>query len=410
MNTELHPVSPEDIMAFLDTETFGKEALRVEKHMRQCTECTALAARLRSTSRTLDEWTVPPIPQHIENAVLAAAGNASRTAPETRRTTPLTFSNWRLWTIGGSSAAVAVLGLIAVVTFVEHRHRSDVYPAPMEQTASQAETRSASIGGAVAQVDSLKAAPPPPPSTSEFSSANDATAAAPQTGPMIARTVSLGILVKDYAPARTALDAILARHRGYAASLTLNTPENDARTFSASLRVPASELDATLRELRQLGRVQSETQSGEEVTQQHADLAARLHNARETETRLLAILQQRTGKVDEVLDVEEKLSAVRGEIETMEAEQQELEHRVSFASIDLQITEEYRAQLGTHTQPVSTRMHNAFIAGLGRASATLLSLVLFFEEFGPAMLIWLAIVVVPAGILWRRYRRALLRA
>ncbi len=395
MNTTTHPVSPEDIMAFLDTETFGKEALRVEKHMRQCPACTALAAQLRDTSYRLSEWSVPPMPRQVEDAVLAAAASAAGpgNTRKARRSTPLTIWNWRLWAVGGSGAAVAILAVVAVgITLERYRRVAEISPAPMIS-----ETNASARSGGAAQMESV----PAPPATSQL---------APPIASMIARTVSLGIVVRDYAPARSALDAILARHHGYAASLTLNTPENDARTFSASLRVPAAELDAALRELRQLGRVQSETQSGEEVTQQHADLDARLHNARETEARLLAILQQRTGKVDEVLDVEEKISEVRGEIETMEAEQQELEHHVAFASIDLQLTEEYRAQLGGRTQPVSTRMHNAFVAGLRRASAMLLSLVLFFEEFGPAILIWLAIAAVPVWFLWRRYRRALLRA
>jgi hypothetical protein len=223
--------------------------------------------------------------------------------------------------------------------------------------------------------------------------------------PMIARTVSLVITVKDFAAARASLDAILARHQGYSAQLTVNTPENSPRSFQASLRIPAPELSATLTELRALGRVQNESQSGEEVTQQHTDLLARLKNSRETEQRLQAILQQRTGKVEEVLQVEEEIERVRGEIEGMEAEQKTLEHRVDFASVDLQLTEEYKAQFNSPDTSASTRMHNAFVAGLGNASNTLLGIVLFFEEYGPVLLIWIVILGVPAFLVWRRFRK-----
>ena len=409
MNTPTHPVTPEDLMAFLDTETFGKEALRIEKHMRQCPECTALAAEFRDTKYELIEWTVPPIPQQLSDSILAAAdAELPRKSAASRRATPLSFGNWRLWAIGGSGAAVALLALVAVGITLEHR-RQTAYLTARTQSESEATSRS-QVAGGLARMDALKAAPAAPPAVNAPAPASADTntssfADSAPTAPMIARTVSLALIVKDYAPARSALDAILARHRGYAAQLTLNTPENDARTFSASLRVPSTELDSTLAELRQLGRVQSESQSGEEVTQQHVDLTARLRNARETEARLLDILNHRTGKVDEVLDVEEKISETRGEIETMEAELKDLDHRVSFASIDLQLTEEFHAQLGTPTPSVLTRMRNAFVAGLGHAGTSLLSLVLFFEEFGPALLIWLAIAAVPVFFLWRRYRR-----
>jgi hypothetical protein len=224
--------------------------------------------------------------------------------------------------------------------------------------------------------------------------------------PMIARTISLIIVVRDVPASRSALDAILAQHRGYAAQLNINTPENDARSFSASLRIPAPELVTALPDLRKLGRVQSESQSGEEVTQQHTDLVVRLTNARETEQRLRAILEQRTGKVSEVLEVEEQISNTRGEIERMEAEQKALEHRVDFATVELQLTEEYKAQLNPPSSSIGTRMRNAFVTGIRNAGNSLLAIVLFFEEYGPVLLLWFAILAAPIWLLWRRYRRA----
>jgi chromosome segregation ATPase len=156
-----------------------------------------------------------------------------------------------------------------------------------------------------------------------------------------------------------------------------------------------------------LGRVDSESQSGEEVTQQHTDLLARLKTSRETEERFRAILAQRTGKLADVLQVEEEIARVRGDIERMEAEQKDLEHRVSFATVELQLTEEYRAQLNPPAASVSTRIYNAFVKGYHDASETILGLVLFFAENGPTLLIWLAIFALPGILVWRRYRKAL---
>jgi hypothetical protein len=52
-------------------------------------------------------------------------------------------------------------------------------------------------------------------------------------------------------------------------------------------------------------------------------------------------------------------------------------------------------------------MHNAFVAGYHNASETVFGIVLFFAENGPAFLIWIAILVLPIVLLWRRYRRTL---
>jgi hypothetical protein len=227
---------------------------------------------------------------------------------------------------------------------------------------------------------------------------------------MIARTVSLSIVVKDFAAARSSLENILARHHGYSAQLNVNTPENAPRGLQASLRIPAPELSSAVRDIKTLGRVETESQSGEEVTQQHADLAARLKTSRDTEQRFRTILQQRAGNVAEVLQVEEGIARVRGDIERMEAEQKALEHRVDFSTVELQLTEEYKAQLNPPAASVSTRIHNALVEGYRNASETVLGIVLSFAEYGPALLIWLVLLGLPVIFVWRRYCRTLARS
>jgi hypothetical protein len=227
-----------------------------------------------------------------------------------------------------------------------------------------------------------------------------------QRRPMIARTFSLSIIAKDFSASRALLDVILARHHGYAASLAVSTEQNSARSLQASLRIPAAELNAAIIELKSLGRVQNETQNGEEVTQQHADLVARLKNSHETEARLQDILRNRTGKISDILAVEQEIARVRGEIEQMEAEQKSLEHRVDFATIDLKLSEEYKAHLDSPSPSVATRFHNAFVAGYRSAAETIIGILLFFAEYGPALLIWLLIFFPIPWLLWRRWRRS----
>ena len=228
---------------------------------------------------------------------------------------------------------------------------------------------------------------------------------APQPGPMIARTVSLSILVRDFDADRKSLDSILLRYNGYAANLTVSTPEGAARSLQASLRIPAPQLAPALAELKSLGHVENENQNGEEVTQQHADLLARLKNSRETEQRLQAILTQRTGKISDVLEVEQEIARVRGEIEQMEAEQKNLEHRVDFATIDLKLAEEYKAKLESTAPSFSTEFHNALVNGYRNVADTFVALLLFFAEYGPILLFWALVLLVPAWLVWRRWRQ-----
>lgn len=418
-----HPVAPEDVMALLDGELSSAEAKTVSTHLDHCAECAELAGQLRSTSQSLAAWTVSPVPLKLDDAVKEMAENASskRKSAKPETYTRISFWNWGLWAVGGTGA-VAVLALLAIFSISYFRgsgrpgRDGSRMPERIEQLAAAPDAPPRPGGAAMVAPDALSAPGVAADSNGLFHGLGDHSASSFSAGaaaipdsaraPMIARSIALTIQVRDFAASRAALDAILARHHGYAATLTVNTPENDSRSFQASLRIPASELAAALVDIRGLGRVEVETQSGEEVTQQHADVVARLQNARETEQRLRELLVQRTGKIDEVLHVEEEIDRVRGEIESMEAEQKTLEHRVDFATVDLQLTEEYREKFNPEPASVSGRMHNAFVTGLRHAAGTLLGIVLFLEEFGPVLLIWVLILGLPAILGWRRYRRA----
>jgi hypothetical protein len=90
----------------------------------------------------------------------------------------------------------------------------------------------------------------------------------------------------------------------------------------------------------------------------------------------------------------------------MEAEQKSLEHRVEFATIDLKLTEEYKAQLTQPSPSISTRFHNALVTGFRDAAETVVSILLFFTEYAPSFLVWLALLLPAGWALWRRWRRS----
>jgi len=323
-------------------------------------------------------------------------------------TTRIRFPNWKPKAIGATAAAALVaVASIAVLKnagpTAEHQPRLMDYATAKDEAVPQRFVPAANQ--AVNQVRRETAEKSVAETRNGPLETKRSTPVTIPQAPMIARAASLTILVMDFAGGRAALDGVLARYGGYAASLTINTPENGQRNFQASLRIPANQLNSALADLKKLGHTLNESQSGEEVTEQHADLIARLQNSRETEQRLRAILEQRTGKIDDVLEVEQEIARVRGEIESMESEQKALEHRVTFATVDLQLVEEYKEQFNASPMSTSGRLHNAFVEGMRNAFATVLGLILFLEEFGPAILIWAAILGVPSVLVLRRYRK-----
>jgi hypothetical protein len=223
---------------------------------------------------------------------------------------------------------------------------------------------------------------------------------------MIEKTASLSLIVKEMDAARTALEDIEKRHHGYFAELNTVGQSEAERTLTASLRVPADELDTTLAELRKLGHLNQEKQGGEEVSQQYVDLVARLDNARHTEKRLTQLLTKRAAKLKDVLDVEREIASTREEIERMEAQHRNMENQVNYASIELQLREEYKPTLNLAPHATRTRLRNALVDGYHSAVESALGLVLFLFQQGPSILFWLLVLFFPARWTWRKLRAA----
>jgi anti-sigma factor RsiW len=405
MSTTTHPFAPEEIMAFVDGELSADRAQSLSAHIDHCAECSEAAAAFRNTSHSLSNWRVAGVPTQLEERVTAALQKTPLrlVVVGSNGFLPIGRWAWKHWVFALGASAVVLTVLFAIATPSLLRSRMAANEASAIGRARARETaRAMSVDTVRTDSSKVRGLDALTPAPSDVRSAE-----AILSQPMIARTVSLSIVVKDFDASRTSLDAILARHNGYAAGLNVVTPQGAARALQASLRIPAPQLFTAVAELKALGRVENETQGGEEVTQQHADLVTRLKNSRETERRLQDVLRTRTGKVKDVLEVEQEIARVRGEIEQMESEQQTLEHRVDFAAIDLKLAEEYKAQLTTPAPSVAMQLRNAIVNGFRSAFESILSLVLFFAESGPTLLLWLAVLFIPGRFLWRRYQRSL---
>lgn len=158
-------------------------------------------------------------------------------------------------------------------------------------------------------------------------------------GRKLVRSARLDLLIEDYAATRPAIERILAAVGGM---LTEAEIGHYGRSVSASLvlRVPAESLDRVLGELRALGKVEHEGLGTEDVTRQYVDTDARLRNLTQTEGRLRALLESQAGDLASILEVEREITRVRGEIEALTSQLQQLDERVALATIRLGLREE----------------------------------------------------------------------
>jgi Domain of unknown function (DUF4349)/Putative zinc-finger len=420
MNRTTHEIEPEEVMAHLDGELQASRASEVAAHIAACKECATIEADLRAVSGQLIQWQVEPASLSIATSIEQSLAKPETTARVKARERKgligawhrLAASQWA-WKLGFASVAVLLVGAVYMQRSFNERARELQRATGLSAFARFSQGATATeVSPDVPAMQKLEAQKQLSESLEKDAAPESASPAAdriaaPTPGPMIARTASMNLVIAKLDVARASLEKLLARHHAFASDMTLDQSNDASASLNATLQVPSAELDATLSDLRALGRVSTESQGGEDVSDQHVDLAARLHNARESEERLLDILRTRTGKVSDVLAVEEQISQTRGEIEQMEAQLANLDKRVSYASIKLEMAEEYKAPTGANSS-VALRLRNAVVSGYRDAVDSLLALAVFLLSAGPMLLLWAGLLFFPARAIWKR--RGSLRA
>ena len=423
-------------MAYLDGELPVDQAAKAAAHLQECQQCQQFAVELQSVSQAMTHWEVEPFDRELNGQMLATLEEREHPqlnvadVPRSARHGILHVRHWPRW--GWMTAAwVAVLVIAVVIIQMPHTARiatSDRVPimgrgqdrdnlpspaAPQASTrmlakeelrrrqesdiASNLQYDRSSAGGIIGGATSYRAPAPATGAPKQDGSAIPST-------PMIARTAELAITTKDFEAARARVEEILKRQGGYVGQMNVSSSSDAERKLTATLRVPADHLDMAIAELKKVGRVESESQAGEEVTSQYVDLQARLTNARNTEQRLTELLRTRTGKLEEVVTVEEKLSEVREEIERMEAEKKALTKRVDFGTVTLSLTEEHQAQMRMVPPSVGTQFRNAAVEGYRSVVDGVVNVLLFLMSWGPSLLLWGVILFFPARYIWRKAR------
>jgi len=225
-----------------------------------------------------------------------------------------------------------------------------------------------------------------------------ASSAMPYGTPLMAHTAELAVATHEFAKSRTSLEEILERHRGYAAKLRM-AGRRSGSVLSATLRVPSAELGATVSELKSLGDVEQEEQAADEITQQRADLEARLESAQGTLRRLQELLKKQTYPDGNVRELQRQIANASAEVNRLEAERNASEHRVIFANVQFSL----REVVTVPQESLGAQLHAAAAAGFGEASASLSAILLFLIGRGPIVFLWMVILYVPARLVWRRW-------
>jgi hypothetical protein len=244
-------------------------------------------------------------------------------------------------------------------------------------------------------------APTPTPSEGTWDGeevSNGTDLSTTDTERMIVRTGNMSLVVEDITQAVEDISQMSTALDGYVVSSSIYGEEEDMRGW-ISFRVPDDKFETALTQLRDMAvRVESESTSSEDVTEEYIDLEARLGNAKATEAQYLALLDKAVD-VEDILSIYNYLSQIRYDIEQIKGRMQYLEKTTSTSLIDVSLAPE------TTTKPLVrvgwniVEVLKSAARGLIVAGQVLATIAIWILIFIP---VWGTILGI---ILWRRHKR-----
>jgi hypothetical protein len=149
----------------------------------------------------------------------------------------------------------------------------------------------------------------------------------------------IDLIVKDVDAVAKQVVKVIQDARGYIAEQNTTGSPGAQRSMRWKLRIPVEQFDVVVEKVAALGELERNTRTSQDVTEQFYDIEARIKNKKAEEKSLTKILDERTGKLEDVLKIETELSRVRGEIEQFEGKIRVLENLSSLATLTVSVRE-----------------------------------------------------------------------
>lgn len=240
------------------------------------------------------------------------------------------------------------------------------------------------------------------------------TGAGPQRPPnlgalqrKIIYNATVELVVESFEQTPAEIEQLVRKHGGYVARSNISGAASTPRSGEWTVRIPVDQYDAFMAAVRGLGEVRRIVSDSREVTEEYYDIEARLRNKKTEEKRLIKLLEDATGKLSEILNVEREVSRVRGEIEQLEGRLRMLDDLTAMTTITIRVEEIKGYQppeapsYGTEVRRAWEQSINAMLLTGRRLSIAAVAaapwVVLLAIVFSP-LLLWLRWA-------WRRTRR-----
>lgn len=183
--------------------------------------------------------------------------------------------------------------------------------------------------------------------------------------------------------------------------------ENNSRDAYMVIRIPSNRLDDFVTTVKELGNVTHTQESTEDITLQYVDTESHKEALIVEHDRLLEILKD-AKKLEDIIQIEERLSQVRYEIGSYESQLRTYDNLVDYSTVTLSIREVQHIT-PVRDETVVDRMKSGLANSFFQIKTGSINFAVWFVTNLPFLIIWAIILYVVGFILKKRYKSSRLK-
>ncbi|NLB87950.1 MAG: DUF4349 domain-containing protein [Syntrophomonadaceae bacterium] len=133
--------------------------------------------------------------------------------------------------------------------------------------------------------------------------------------------------------------------KGYIVESNINNTNNI--NAHLTIKIPRENINEMTDYLQGVGKVNYSSNRTEDVTMEYYDTEARLQVLKKQEERLLSFMEGKTNSIQDLLAVEQELSRVRAERESLQARMNYLNNATSYSQISIYLSQRSGGEITT---------------------------------------------------------------
>ena len=215
------------------------------------------------------------------------------------------------------------------------------------------------------------------------------------------KTVNMDVETREYDKLLSAVENKVTELGAYNGSTYYSY--RSTRNANLTIRIPKDRLEEFQNTVSELGNVTSRSENVQDVTLTYVDLQSHRDALRTEQERLLQLLEQ-AESVEDIITIEQRLSDVRYQLESMESQLRSYDNRVDYSTVYLYI-DEVEVYTPVEEETVWERISTGFVDSLKNIGEGLKEAAIWFVIHIPYLVIWAIVIAVIVLILKKIKKR-----